>query len=150
MLVSQPGAEYLRLGQGKEDVGMGQTTGRNDGPLTQASAEWHEPSPMSPEAMEPGTPNPRPRASAGNLVCHQEPLCLWKCSFPTPAVSSPSASFCSLSKNCDMRALKCHWPQFQLLRWKRVSKWASVAGYLLLALSRVKFVMQVETEKVAF
>jgi len=54
MLVSQPGAKYQRWGQGREDVGMGQTMARNDGPLTQASSEWHEPSPMSLEALEPG------------------------------------------------------------------------------------------------
>lgn len=107
MLVSQAEAEYPRLGQGKEEVGMGQTTGRNDGLLTQASAERHEQSLMSLEAMEPGTWNPCPRARAGNLMSDTR-----NSAFPTPAVSSLSASFCSLFKNCDKGALKCHWPQF--------------------------------------
>ncbi|XP_017931461.2 uncharacterized protein LOC103756067 isoform X2 [Manacus vitellinus] len=47
--------EYRGLGMEKEDIGMGQTTGRNDEPLTQGSAEWQKPSPqrqhLSPQAL---------------------------------------------------------------------------------------------------
>lgn len=139
MLVAQLGAEYLRLGQGKEDVVMGQTTGRNYGPLTQVSAEWDKPSPW----------NPCLRAGAGNFLSATRNHCVsGNAAFPTPTVFPPSASFCSLFKNCYMAALKCHWPQFWLPRWKWLSKWPLVAGYLLLALSH--FSQRLKLKKLHF
>ena len=96
----------------------------------------------------PGAWNPCPRAGAGKIMSATgNHYVSGNAASPLPAVSSPSASFCCLIKNCYVGALKYHWPQFHLLRWE----WLSVAGYLLLVLSvsTWPFVTQAETENVA-
>lgn len=85
-------------------IGMGQTTGTNDGLLTQASAGWHKSAPMSSETVEGGTWTPCPRTGAGNCCVPLGAI------MPLELQLSPPLLLSSLGllfiKHCDT-ALKC-------------------------------------------
>lgn len=87
---------------------------------------------MALEAVEPDTENPHPGKGAGTLLSVTRNQLRTQLS-PFLRALPQSLGFFFLFKICDMGTFQCYQQRFQLQRWKQVSGWLLVGGYLLLA-----------------